>query len=131
VSERPGLNADQSLFDQLFHADAAVGLNTSAELEASILGTPVFTFEAGDDAPGQQGTTHFAYLLKENGGVVHHAATLEESLRDLERAVDGDVDRDAIRAFVESFLRPAGIEQPAGEVLVGELEAWLAARVTR
>jgi hypothetical protein len=127
LSERPGLKSEQSLFDQLFHADAAVGLNTSAELEASILETPVFTFDAGDDGPGQQGTTHFSYLLKENGGVVNHAATLDANVRDLERAVDGDVDRDGIRAFVESFLRPAGLEQRAGLVMVGELEAWAAA----
>jgi hypothetical protein len=131
LSERPGLQGDQNLFDQLFHADAVVGLNTSAELEASILGKPVFTFEAGADAPGQQGTTHFSYLLKENGGIVNHAATLDENIRDLEGAVEGDVDHEAIRAFVEWFLRPAGIEQPAGPILLRELEAWAAALAIR
>ena len=61
---------DQSLYDELHHCAAVVGLNTSAQIEASILGRPVYTFAAGELAPGQAGSLHFRYLLREHGGVV-------------------------------------------------------------
>jgi hypothetical protein len=122
VSEKPDVQGDQGLYDQLYHAAAAVGLNTSAELEASILGTPVCTFDDDVSAPGQRGTMHFYYLLRERGGVVEHARTLQEHLEQLGRAVAGDYDAAAIRAFVESFVRPAGIERPAVPILAGAIE---------
>ena len=71
-STRSG-KADQTLFDELFHADAVVGLNTSAQIEASILGKPVYTFSAGAAAAGQEGSLHFYYLLEDQGGVVRYA----------------------------------------------------------
>ncbi len=40
------LNADQSLYDALHHSAAVVGLNTSAQIEAGILGKPVLTLLA-------------------------------------------------------------------------------------
>ena len=55
LAEARGVQADQSLYDLLTHADVAIGLNTSAELEAGILGTPVYTIDAGADAPGLKG----------------------------------------------------------------------------
>ncbi len=122
VSEKPGLRGDQALYDQLHHAAAAIALNTSAELEAAIAGTPVLTFEAGESAPGQRGTAHFYYLLAENGGVVRHAETLEEHVADVTRAVSGEVDAAGLRAFVESFVRPRGIDRPAVPILADEIE---------
>src|SRR4029077_19830636 len=63
----------------LLRADAAVALNTSAELEAAIAGVPVVTFRAGPDARGQEGSAHFRHLLEgEGGGFVQDAQTLEE-----------------------------------------------------
>jgi hypothetical protein len=124
VSGPTSLQADQSLYDELFHADAVVGLNTSAEIEAAILGKPVLTFGAGDDAPGQRGTTHFEYLLDRNGGVVQYGATLSDHVTQLERAVYGDYDGDAIRSFVEWFVRPRGIDRPVVPLFADEVEAW-------
>jgi hypothetical protein len=126
LSERPTVSSDQSLFDELYHADAAVGLNTSAELEASIVGTPVLTFDC-EDAPGQHGSAHFAYLLKENGGVVEHAASLDDHVGQLANVLGGGVDSDAIRAFVGWFIRPHGLERPATPILADAIES-LAAR---
>ena len=52
----------------LHHSAAVVGLNTSAELEAAIVGRPVYTVLAGDgDADGQASTLHFHYLLERAG----------------------------------------------------------------
>ena len=59
VSRPRAINADQTLFDTLHHSAAAVGLNTSAQLEAAIAGRPVLTILAPEFAAGQQGTIHF------------------------------------------------------------------------
>ena len=69
-SQRSTMNADQGLFDSLFHSAAAVGLNTSAMIEAAIVGRPVYTIAAPEFSGGQGGTLHFGYLLTENGGIV-------------------------------------------------------------
>jgi hypothetical protein len=112
----------QQLYDQLFIADAVVALNTSAELEAAIAGRPVLTVTVGDRAPGQQGTSHFTYLLAGHGGFVETAGSLDQHLPQLLRAVEEDPYADARRLFVESFLRPHGIEHPAGPVLADAIE---------
>jgi hypothetical protein len=112
----------QQLFDQLWVADAVVALNTSAELEAAIVGRPVLTVSAGDLAPGQEGTSHFSYLLAGHGGFVETAGSLEEHVPQLVRAVEEDPYADARSGFVESFLRPRGIDRPAGPELADAIE---------
>jgi hypothetical protein len=112
----------QQLFDQLFVADAVVALNTSAELEAAIVGRPVLTVTVGNRAPGQEGTSHFTYLLAGHGGFVETAASLHEHLPQLVRALEEDPHADARSRFVESFLRPHGIDRPAGPVLADAIE---------
>jgi hypothetical protein len=120
VSPHPR-QADQSLYDELHHAAAVVGLNTTAQIEASILGKPVYTFLAGDLAPGQEGTLHFYYLLKEHGGTVTFAETLDEHVGQLECGLSGDYDREAIRRFCETFVRPRGLDRPVSPVLAAEV----------
>jgi hypothetical protein len=128
VGSHPGVGVSdvsvkggQGLYDDLCHADAVVALNTSAELEASILGKPVHTFAAGSLAPGQQGTLHFYNVLEDRGGFVRFAADLEEHVRDLERSLVGDVDHGAIRRFVESRVRPRGLDEPVSPILAAEI----------
>ena len=65
----------EAFFECLHHARAVVALNTSAELEAGIVGRPVYTVLSTDAAAdGQANTVHFNYLLREHGGFVHYAA---------------------------------------------------------
>jgi hypothetical protein len=120
--------ADQGLFDDLHHAAAAVGLNTSAQIEASIVGRPVYTFAAGDLAPGQKGSLHFHYLLEGNGGLFPYAATLKEHVDQLARGVEGDVDVEAIRRFSEEIVRPHGLGRPVVPILADEIVALARAR---
>jgi hypothetical protein len=115
--------AGQSLFDELYHCAAAVGLNTSAQIEASIVGKPVYTFSAGEDAAGQEGSLHFYYLLEDRGGVVSYAETLAEHVEQLERGLAGDYDRRAIRGFCEQIVRPCGLERAVVPILADEVEA--------
>jgi hypothetical protein len=117
VSPRPTVHGDQSLYDELYHSAAAVGLNTSAQIEAAIVGRPVYTFRADELAPGQEGSTHFSYLLTDRGGFVEHAATLDEHVEQLSRGVGGGFDVQTLTRFTESFVRPAGLDRPATPIL--------------
>jgi hypothetical protein len=104
------------------HSAAVVGLNTSAQLEAGILGRPVLTILAPEFAAGQQGTLHFSYLLKEQGGFVDVAPDFDTHRRQLAAAVGGDYDRHGIRTFIGQFLRPQGIDRPATPFMVEAIE---------
>jgi hypothetical protein len=101
----------------LRQADAVVALSTSAEIEAAIAGRPVVTFRAGDDAPAQEDALHFHYLLEQRGGFVIDARDLDEHVAKLARVLDGDYDPEALRGFVERFVRPAGLERPVAPIV--------------
>jgi hypothetical protein len=116
------MNADPTLFDTVYHGAAVVGLNTSAQLEAGIVGRPVLTILAPEFVEGQQGTLHFSYLLKEHGGFVEVAPDFETHRRQLTAAVTGSGDGGAIRSFIEQFLRPHGIDRPATPFMVQAIE---------
>jgi hypothetical protein len=123
------LQADQRLYDSLFHAEAAVGLNTSAMIEAAILGRPVFTIRTTEFAGGQSGTLHFHYLLAENGGVVTVADSLDEHRRQLEAApAAAAATAERSRRFLGEFVRPRGLELEAAPVMVDEIERAAALR---
>ena len=117
----PAAKGGQSLFDDLHHAAVVVGLNTSAQIEASILEKPVYTFSAGSVAPGQEGTLHFYNLLEEHGGVVKFGKTLDEHVHQLDGGLAGDYDRAAFRRFCESRVRPRGLDRPVSPILADEI----------
>jgi hypothetical protein len=104
--------ARDDFFDTLFHSAAVVGMNTTAMIEAAILGKSVLTVLVPEFA--QETTLHFHYLLSENGGFLHVASDLDEHLRQLSGVLDDD-ELGAVRrrAFVESFVRPRGLDRPA------------------
>jgi hypothetical protein len=111
----------------LVEADAVVALNTSAEIEAAISGTPVLTFRAGDEARGQEGSLHFRYLLEEHGGFVLDAQTLDEHVEQLATVLRGESDQEPARRFVESFVRPLGLDKAVtplvAEAITGQASA--------
>ena len=115
-------NADQALFDCLYYSDAAVGLNTSAEIEAALVGCPVYTIRTEQFARGQEGTQHFRYLLSEQGGFVEATDSMEDHLAQLSQAVAGRFDRGRIEAFRRAFIRPYGYERPATPRVVAAIE---------
>jgi len=113
----------QGFFEALTHSSAVVGLNTSAALEAAIVGRPVFTVLAGEAADGQASTLHFRYLLASEGGCVTLASTLDEHRTQLTAALDDPGQSERLRAFAASFLRPAGWSLPASRVLADTIES--------
>jgi FkbM family methyltransferase len=115
--------ARQGFFECLFHSAAVVGLNTSAELEAAIVGRPVYTVVAGNEsADGQSSTLHFHYLLEEQGGCVRRANDLTEHVAQLQAELDRPRDSAEIRRFAGEFLRPHGIDRPVAPVLADAIE---------
>jgi hypothetical protein len=133
VFPRRGYNAiDEEnradFFDSIYHAAGVVGINTSAMIEAAIIGRPVFSMMAAEFAGTQEGTIHFHHLLPENGGCVRFASTIEEHVRQLsERLLDPVAAQAETARFVASFVRPHGLEQPATPILVDTIERLAAA----
>ena len=120
---RAPFGASQILFDCLYHSAAVIGLNTSAELEAGILGKAVLTIHASDGvADGQASTLHFHYLLESAGGFVRVARDLEEHIHQLSQVVMQREDQGVVHDFIREFLRPAGINIRATTVLVDQIE---------
>ena len=113
-------------FDSLYHAVAAVGINTSAQIEAGIVDRPVYTVQTAEHAGTQEGTLHFRYLTDAERRLVHSASGFGEHLSQLGRLLAGETDDDgsaARRAFVHSFVRPHGLEVPATPRLAEAIEA--------
>ena len=121
-SEKETMNADQGLYDSLYHSGAVVGLNTSAMLEAGILGKPVLTLVADEFAGGQQGTLHFHYLRAANGGLLTEATGFDEHRDQLAAALTGTAAGDQARRFVERFVRPRGLQMPVTPLMASEIE---------
>ena len=117
VMSSPFQNADQVLYETVYHSAAVVGLNTSAEIEAAIVGRPVYTIVDPETTVGQEGTIHFRYLLSENGGPVTKAENFDQHLGHLEEAVKGRFNAQGIRAFVQKFVRPHGLHTPVAPIL--------------
>ena len=115
--------AQQGLYECIGHSVAVVGLNTSAELEAAIVGKSVYTVLADTlDADGQSGTLHFHYLVEGNGGCVRIARSLEEHTTQLHAEIQTPSDPDGLRRFIEGFLRPRGIDRPVSPLLAEAIE---------
>jgi FkbM family methyltransferase len=120
--------AQQGFYECIHHSAAVVGLNTTAELEAAIVGRPVYTIVAGSaDADGQSSTLHFHYLLEEHGGCVRVARDLEEHTGQLHAGLASPPDEAAIRRFAAGFLRPLGVERPVAPLLADAIEGALEA----
>jgi len=114
---------DQELFDSLFHAHAAVGLNTSAMLEAAIVGRPVHTLVIPGFDEGQIGTMHFHYLVEAYGGLATIARDFAEHHRQLAALLDAPpVVSPRSRHFAQQFLRPHGLERPVAPIMTAEIE---------
>lgn len=127
-AEKETMNADQGLYDSLHHAAGVVGLNTSAMLEAGILGKPVLTLVTDEFAGGQQETLHFHYLRASHGGLLTEAQGFDEHLRQLAAVLRGGDGGEQVRRFIERFVRPRGLTLPVAPIMVEEIERAAAIR---
>jgi hypothetical protein len=122
--------ARADFFDTLSHCEAVVGMNTTAMIEAAIVGKSVLTILVPEFA--QETTLHFNYLLNENGGFLHVAKDLDEHIAQLGHVLEEDAEGQARRRqFVESFVRPLGMERPAAPLGAQAIEEVAGLRVRR
>jgi hypothetical protein len=129
VRPRAAFNPAEALargefFDAMYHSAAVVGVNTSGMIESAILGRAVHTLLLDHYRGSQEQTLHFHYLLEENGGPVRVAASLGEHERQLLASLEAPADELRRRSlpFVERFVRPFGLDEPASPRLVAEIE---------
>lgn len=114
----------EDYFDSLYHSAAVVGINTSAMIEAAIVGRTVHTILDPAFTHTQEGTLHFRYLLPSNGGFLRVATSMDDHVRQLaETLADPAAGRAQLDAFVRSFVRPHGLTQAATPLLADALEA--------
>jgi hypothetical protein len=109
-------------YDSLFHSAAVVGVNTSALIEAAIVGRPVYTLLDQRFRRTQEGTLHFAHL-SDDDGVLSLARDWDEHLAQLAAAVgDPAAHPERLDRFVARFVRPHGREVAAAPLLVDAVE---------
>jgi hypothetical protein len=120
----PPLGADpvddpsrKDYFDSIAHADAVVGVNTSALIESAILDRPALAFPGPTFRSRQEELPHFGLLVGE-GGAVRASGSMDEHVAQLSEAL-ADPAREAPRRrrFVESFIRPRGATSPTERVV--------------
>ena len=117
----PGNRDD--FFDTLSHCAAVVGVNTSAMIEAAIVGKPVCSLLAPEFAGTQEGTIHFRHLLPEHGGFLRIAGSIDQHVGQLAAVLrDPAATRAETDRFLASFIRPHGVGRPATPIFGDAVE---------
>jgi len=126
VDERSRAN----YFDALYHSAVVVGLNTSAFIEAGIVGREVLALLDRRFYDAQEGTPHFRYLLQIGGGLLRTARERDAHLAQLAAAIRRAPPEDhPHREFLELFVRPRGLDHPATPDFVAAVEELASCRV--
>src|SRR5581483_11071734 len=112
-------------YDSIFHSAAVVGANTTALIDAAIVGRRTYSVLLPELRGAQEQTLHFHYLLPENGGALVVARSLEEHLGQL-RALLADEESDYgwREDFLRGFVRPRGLETAVAPLVVEDLAAF-------
>jgi hypothetical protein len=108
-------------FDSLYYSAAVVGLNTSAFIEAAVVGRHAHTLLLPEFWENQEGTLHFHYLLTVGGGVLQAARSHDEHHAQLAASLTAPYQQVGT-GFVEAFVRPYGLATPATDVFVQAVE---------
>ena len=117
-------DARAEYFDSMHHSAAVVGVNTSGLIESGIVGRMVYTVLDAEFASTQEGTLHFRHLQRVNGGLLHVAQSMAEHYAQLTEVLTGQTTfDDKARRFVETFIRPGGVDVPAAQIFADVIEA--------
>jgi hypothetical protein len=101
-----------------------VGINTSALVEAAVVGRGVHVLLAKPYRAIQEDCPHFQHLRTVGGGLIAETDSMDEHASGLAAALRGDDSEAAAeraRSFVASFIRPHGLDRPATPFLVDAL----------
>jgi hypothetical protein len=109
-------------FDSMWYSGVVVAVNTSAEVEAAIIGRTICTVRAPEFEHSQAGTLHFGHLDGEDG-VVIAARDMDEHVEHIRQALVNPAQfLNRTKRFVERFVRPHGIDVPATPILTSAIE---------
>jgi hypothetical protein len=103
----------EDYFESLYYCGAMIGLNTSAFIEAAIVGRPVHTIVVPEFAERQEGTVHFHYLKSVGGGVFRLARSFDEHRAQLVTSLREPIAENLHAGFVRAFVRPLGLDRAA------------------
>jgi hypothetical protein len=111
-------------FDSMYHSATVVGLNSTAMIEAAIVGRSVHTLLFPEYEDTQGATFHFEYLFTVGGGILRPARSFEEHEAQLAAVLAGTDESAAEQSarFVREFVRPYGLDVPATPRFVDEVE---------
>src|SRR5437588_4215109 len=121
-----GHAAHQEYFDTIHHAAAVVGINTSAMIEAGIVGRGVHVLLAGELRDAHEGRPHFDYLVSAGGGLLRTADTVADHVAGLARSLRGEDGLERRRRadrFLGAFIRPNGLDRPVTPMMADALES--------
>lgn len=114
----------QLFYDTISHSLCALlGVNTSAAIDVIILGKQVVTIDTDEYRDTQRETTHFKELISSD---VLKFSKLDEVGTLIREIISGaDYKKIQREKFIRDFIRPRGLNRPAGEVVADELESFL------
>jgi hypothetical protein len=112
----------EDYFESLYYSAAMAALNTSAFIEAAIVGRPVHTIVVPEFSERQEGTIHFHYLTSVGGGVLRVARSFDEHRTQLAASLRNPVAADLHTSFVTAFVRPLGLDRDATDAFVAAVE---------
>ncbi len=96
----------QAYYHSIHYSEAVVGINTSAMIEATIIGRPVFSIRQPGVAQAE--TVHFEYLTPASGGSTVVADSFAEHTEQLAGVLrDPDRLEAARQTFIRGFIKPA------------------------
>lgn len=114
-------NHKQDFYDSLYHSSAVVGVNTSAILEAAIVDKPCITIMTGFYVHSQSEMGHFQHLL--DGNFIEVATSFSEAAALVANSIEGiDKMGKNRRKFLQNFIRPHGLDEPASEHMAIAIE---------
>ena len=111
----------QEYFESLHHSVAVAGINTSGMIEAGIVGRRSFTILEPEFAETQEGAVHFHHLTRQ--GFLAIATSMNQHHAQLSEEMRQPSNRESFAPFLQSFVRPHGLDVPATPHLVQEIEA--------
>jgi hypothetical protein len=113
--------AKADYFDSIYHSEAVIGINTSALIEAGIIGRVSHTILADEFADTQEGTLHFKYLIRD--GYLKVARDFVEHVQQLRATLDeGEAGKERVRRFVGAFIRPHGLNIACTRIVADVIE---------
>ena len=123
----PDMPDDSQLFyDTVFYTLAAIdGVNTSAVIDAVIMGKPGMVIVTDEYKNTQGGTEYFQNLLAE--GFLANVSLGSDFLEEVRKLLQGeDHKKEARGRFVRNYICPRGLNTSAGDAALEEIENFMA-----